>query len=237
MISSSVGSQLLHAVGWAMGRQLAGSSDCALVYFGDGATSEGDFHEAMNFAGVFKTPVVFLCQNNQWAISVPLERQTAAPIWRKAEAYGFPGEQVDGNDCVAVHAATWTALKRARSGNGPTLIEALTYRVGAHSTADDPSRYRASEEPERWRRLDPVERMRSLLLARRAADEKFFAGVEQAAAEYLGTLRSALTSAPEPDPNDLFEFVFSEPPATLVRQREELQALVALEQEPTEPGG
>src|SRR5437763_1206764 len=132
--------------GWAMGAALDGGGRAAIVYFGDGATSEGDVHEAMNFAGVFKAPVVFFVQNNQWAISVPLERQTAGPIHRKAEGYGFPGLRIDGNDVLAVHRATSEALERARAGQGPTLIEALTYRVGAHSTADDPTRYRGAAE-------------------------------------------------------------------------------------------
>ena len=150
--ASPVGSHLLHAVGWAMGRRLDGASECAIVYFGDGATSEGDALEAFNFAGVFRAPVVFFCQNNQWAISVPLEKQTAAPIWRKAGAFGFPGVRVDGNDVLAVYQATREALGRARADGTPTLIEALTYRVAAHSTADDPSRYRHEDEVAGWRR-------------------------------------------------------------------------------------
>jgi pyruvate dehydrogenase E1 component alpha subunit len=231
MISSSVGSHLLHAVGWAMGARLDGRSDCAIVYFGDGATSEGDFHEAMNFAAVFKAPVVFLCQNNQWAISVPLDRQTAAPIWRKAEAYGFAGEQVDGNDAVAVFEATHAALERARAGEGPTLIEALTYRVGAHSTADDPARYRTAADSSRWLERDPVKLQRSRLEDQGAGDEAFFAEVEASAAQYLAGLRTSLTGAPEPDPDDLFKFVYREPPATLARQRKELGELIAIENE------
>jgi pyruvate dehydrogenase E1 component alpha subunit len=233
MISSSVGSHLLHAVGWAMGARLDGLSDCAIAYFGDGATSEGDFHEAMNFAGVFRAPVVFFCQNNQWAISVPLEQQTAAPIWRKAEAYGFPGEQVDGNDAVAVFEATGAALERARAGQGPTLIEALTYRVGAHSTADDPSRYRTAEQSSQWLERDPIRLLRSRL-EERGAEEAFFAEVEASAGQLVAGLRASLTGAPGPDPDDLFKFVYTEPPATLTRQREELGELVALERE--EPG-
>jgi pyruvate dehydrogenase E1 component alpha subunit len=149
-VSVPVASQILHAVGYAMGAKLDGLSQCALAYFGDGATSEGDFHEGCNFAAVFGAPVVFFCQNNQWAISVPLASQTVAPIWRKADAYGFPGVQVDGNDVLAVYQATKEAAARARDQGTPTLIEAVTYRIGPHSTADDASKYRAAEEVEEW---------------------------------------------------------------------------------------
>src|SRR6266571_6690388 len=154
-VSVPVASQTLHAVGYAMGAKLDGLSLATLVYFGDGATSEGDFHEACNFAAVFRAPTVFLCQNNQWAISVPVARQTVAPIWRKAEAYGFPGVLVDGNDVLAVHRATKEAATRAREDGVPTLIEALTYRLGPNSTADDATRYRSEEEVARWRSKDP----------------------------------------------------------------------------------
>jgi 2-oxoisovalerate dehydrogenase E1 component alpha subunit len=140
-VSVPVGSQALHAVGWAMGAKMDGRPDIAVAYFGDGATSEGDVHEAWNFAAVFRSPVVFFCQNNQWAISVPLSQQTVAPIWRKADAYGFPGVRVDGNDVLAVYQVMKEAAERARTEGVPTLIEALTYRLGPHSTADDAGRY------------------------------------------------------------------------------------------------
>ena len=166
MVSVPVASQLPHAVGYAMGARLDGRPECALVYFGDGATSQGDFHEACNFAGVFRAPVVFLCQNNQWAISVPLAKQTAAPIHRKAEAYGFPGVRVDGNDVLAVHRAVGEAAERAREGGGPTLIEAVTYRMAAHSTADDASRYQPPDEIASWHDADPIERLRAWLEGR-----------------------------------------------------------------------
>ncbi len=160
-VAVPVASQILHAVGVAMGATLDGLPDVAMAYFGDGATSEGDFHEGCNFAGVFRAPVVFFCQNNQWAISVPLAHQTAAPIWRKAEAYGFPGVRVDGNDVLAVYRATRDAVARAREGV-PTLIEAVTYRMGPHSTADDATRYQPADEIERWKARDPVDRYAQL---------------------------------------------------------------------------
>src|SRR5262249_3540121 len=154
MVSVPVGSQTLHAVGYAMGARMDGRREATLVYFGDGATSEGDVHEACNFAAVFKAGVVFLCQNNQWAISVPPSRQTVAPIWRKAEAYGFPGVRVDGNDVLAVYLATRDAAERARNDGTPTLIEAVTYRIGPHSTADDATRYRSADDVAEWSKRD-----------------------------------------------------------------------------------
>src|SRR5919108_3518959 len=190
MVSVPVGSQTLHAVGYAMGMRLDNKPVCSLVYFGDGATSEGDFHEACNFAAVFRAPVVFFCQNNQWAISVPLSAQTVAPIWRKAEAYGFPGLQVDGNDVLAVHQVTKEAAARARDEGIPTLIEARTYRLGPHSTADDASKYRPAQEVEQWKALDPLDRYRSWLTGSGAADEDFIQAVEAEAREFAAKMRS-----------------------------------------------
>jgi len=217
-IASSVGSHALHAVGWAMGAALDGGGKAAIAYFGEGATSEGDVHEAMNFAGVFKAPVVFFVQNNQWAISVPVDRQTAAPIHRKAEAYGFPGVRIDGNDALEVHRATAEALERARRGEGPTLVEALTYRIGAHSTADDPTRYRRAAEVEPWRAQDPLAR-----LARRLDDPGFIREVEAENEARVAELRERLLEAPRADPEEMFEFVYADPPAHLAAQREELR--------------
>jgi pyruvate dehydrogenase E1 component alpha subunit len=159
-----VASQLPHAVGLAYAGQYKGEDSVVLVFLGDGATSHGDFHEAMNFAGVFQVPVIFCCANNQWAISVPVSRQTRArTLARKAAAYGMPGIQVDGNDLLAVHAATRDAVVRARHGGGPTFIECLTYRMGAHSTADDPRRYRQEDEAREWEPRDPLLRVRRRL--------------------------------------------------------------------------
>jgi pyruvate dehydrogenase E1 component alpha subunit len=217
-----VGSQTLHAVGYAMGAKLEGVPSAALVYFGDGATSEGDFHEACNFAAVFRAPVVFFCQNNQWAISVPVSQQTAAPIWRKAEAYGFPGVQVDGNDVLAVYHAVREAAARAKEDGTPTLIEAVTYRIGAHSTADDATRYRPAEEVEQWSALDPLARYRAWLSATGHADEAQFEDVERQAKEFGRRMREGvIASGPRPA-EEMFEWVFEgELPPHLARQRDE----------------
>ncbi len=138
--------------------------DAAVIsYFGDGATSQGDVNESFVFASSYNAPVVFFCQNNQWAISEPIERQSRIPLYRRAAGFGFPGVRVDGNDVLAVHAVTSAALDRARSGNGPTLIEAYTYRMGAHTTSDDPTKYRLADELEHWRLKDPIERVRAYL--------------------------------------------------------------------------
>src|SRR5437867_6781407 len=154
-----IATQMLHAAGFARAVQIDKANIVVLTYFGDGATSEGDFHEACNYAGVWKVPVVFFCQNNQYAISVPLSKQTAAPtISAKALGYGFPGVRVDGNDVLASYVVTREAVRRARRGEGPTLIEAVTYRRGPHSTADDPTRYRTNEELKQWEALDPIAR-------------------------------------------------------------------------------
>ena len=170
-----IGAQALHAVGYAMGiqrdQQLAASSDPAgteppaavIAYYGDGASSEGDVHESMVFASSYKAPVVFFCQNNHWAISVPSTVQTRIPLSNRAKGYGFPGIRVDGNDVIAVHAVTEWALDHARQGNGPVLIEAFTYRVGAHTTADDPTKYRQSAEEDAWRAKDPLARLEKYL--------------------------------------------------------------------------
>jgi pyruvate dehydrogenase E1 component alpha subunit len=193
-----------------------------LVYFGDGATSEGDFHEGCNFAAVFNAPVVFFCQNNQWAISVPLSEQTVAPIWRKADAYGFPGVQVDGNDVLAVYLATKEAADRARSDGVPTLIEAVTYRMGPHSTADDVSRYRPADEAERWKGLDPLDRYRAWLSSTGVADEAFLQEIDDEAGAFAAKLRAdVIGSGPRPV-EEMFEWVFAgDLPPHLARQREE----------------
>ena len=220
MVSVPVASQLLHAVGYAMGARLDGRPECALVYFGDGATSQGDFHEACNFAGVFRAPVVFFCQNNQWAISVPLAKQTAAPIHRKAEAYGFPGVRVDGNDVLAVHRAVGEAAERAREGGGPTLIEAVTYRMAAHSTADDASRYQPPDEIASWHDADPIERLRAWLTSKGAADPSFLEAVDAEARALAARTRNGVL-AMEPRPaEELFAWVYADLPPDLVRQRD-----------------
>jgi 2-oxoisovalerate dehydrogenase E1 component alpha subunit len=223
-ISVPVSSQTLHAVGWAMGAKKDGRRVCAIVYFGDGATSQGDFHEACNFAGVFRTPVVFFCQNNGWAISVPLERQTAAPIWRKAEGYGFPGVRVDGNDVLASYSVTREALLRARGEHTPTLIEAVTYRMGPHSTADDRSRYQPTEEIDRWRSLDPLIRFRRFLEAEGAIDHGFLDQLERDAKDLAATVRAGIAGAPPRDIREMFAWVWNDVPSVLARQRDEVAA-------------
>lgn len=172
-LSVPVGSQTLHAVGLAWAIRYRKKDDVVMAWFGDGATSEGDFHEAMNFAGVFKLPVIFVCQNNQWAISIPLSKQTRSKtLAQKALAYGFPGIQVDGNDLLAVYAAAKEAVERARAGEGPTMIECVTYRMMMHTTADDPKRYRSDDEVELWRKKDPITRFEKYLVQKNILDSK-----------------------------------------------------------------
>lgn len=217
-----VATQIVHAVGWALGAKIAGRRDCALAYFGDGSASEGDFHEAANLAAVFGVPAILFCQNNGWAISVPLAEQTAAPIASRAAGYGMPGVRVDGNDVLAVYAVTKAAVERARAGEGPTLIEAMTYRIGPHSTADDASRYRTEEEVTAWRERDPIDRLRRYLLAAGLGDEGFVESCRGEAESWVAEVRTALTSLGPPPDSELFDFAFAEPPETLLRQRREL---------------
>ncbi len=178
-IAIPVATQLPHAVGLAYAAQYRGDDAVVMVYFGDGATSEGDFHEAANFAGVWGLPVVFVCQNNQWAISVPLKKQThSRTLAQKALAYGFPGLQVDGNDVLAVFAASREAVERARAGAGPTLIECVTYRLAMHTTADDPTKYRAEEEVRAWERKDPLSRFSAYLQKRNLLEDGLEAAID-----------------------------------------------------------
>ena len=219
-----IATQTLHAVGFATGAKLDSSNTVAITCFGDGATSEGDFHEACNFAGVWKTPVVFFCQNNQYAISVPLEKQTAAPtIAVKALGYGFPGVRVDGNDVIASYVVTREALRRAREGNGPTLIEAVTYRRGPHSTADDPTRYRTNEELAEWEDLDPITRFEKHLENEGALSQEFRDEVLETGKRMQTALRKAIVGAGPLDPMLLFEHVYETRPPTLERQLEEFK--------------
>lgn len=224
-IASAVGSHLPHAVGWAMGARLDGRAACAACYFGDGATSEGDAHEAMNLAGVFRAPVIFVCQNNGWAISVPVARQAGGPIWRRAEGCGIAGCRVDGNDVLAVYEATRLAAERARAGEGATLIEAMTYRVGPHSTSDDPGRYRAPGEAEAWRDRDPIAAYRARLEREGVAGAAFFEAVEHEVGERVAAIRQGIVTAPPPPPEEMFAFVYAELPAALEAQCREAAAL------------
>ncbi|MFC3995399.1 thiamine pyrophosphate-dependent enzyme [Nocardiopsis sediminis] len=219
-VNAVVGGPVPHAVGWAVGERLRGGRGCALSYFGDGASSEGDVHEAMNFAGVYGAPVVFICQNNRWALSVPNERQIAGgSVAARAAGYGMPGVTVDGNDAAAVHAATREALERARGGGGPTLIEALTYRLEPHSTSDDAGRYRDPAEERAWRERDPLPRLRRELERAGHAGAAFFACAEAEARADAERIRDAVSAAPEPPGTDMFTHVLREPTRELARQR------------------
>jgi pyruvate dehydrogenase E1 component alpha subunit len=210
-----VATQIPHAVGWALGAKLDGAGTCAIAYFGDGSASEGDFHEGANMAAVFGAPLVLFCQNNGWAISVPAEEQYAAPIAARAAGYGIPGVRVDGNDLLAVYSVTRDALARARGGGGPTLIEALTFRIGDHSTADDATRYRDEASVETWRARDPIERYRRWLVSAGHADEAFVGECEREAADWVSSIRAAVVALGTPAPEELFAHVYAEPPAGL----------------------
>lgn len=219
-----IGAQTLHAVGYGIGLTLEGKESAVIAYFGDGATSQGDTNEAFVWAASYNAPVVFFCQNNQYAISVPLERQTRIPIAQRAAGFGFEGVRVDGNDVLAVHQVTSEALRKAREGGGPTLIEAVTYRMGAHTTSDDPTRYRDPHEAEQWAERDPLLRLRRLLERTDPQFEEFDAQV-QAEADRLGEhLRESCRNLPDPDLAELFRHVYADVPPELVAQREEVRS-------------
>ncbi len=214
-----IGDQTLHAVGYAMGIQRDGTDDAVLVCFGDGASSQGDVAEAFVYAAVNDAPVVFFCQNNQWAISEPLERQTRIPLFKRAAGYGFPGVRVDGNDVLAVEAVVSAALERARAGGGPTLVEAFTYRMGAHTTSDDPTRYRTTAEGEAWKLKDPIERVRAHIARSGLADATFLADVASRA-EALGEhMRAACRALPDPAPTSMFDHVYADRHPVVERDR------------------
>ena len=217
-----VATQIVHAVGWALGAKLDGSTACSLAYFGEGSASEGDFHEGANLAAVFRAPAILFCQNNGWAISVPSNEQFAAPIATRATGYGMPGVRVDGNDVLAVYAVTRDAVERARAGDGPTLIEAVTYRIGSHSTADDAARYRDDDEVAAWRERDPIDRYRTHLLEAGTIDDAFVGACDEEAEDWVADVRTALTALGEPPAAEMFDHAFADPPPTLLRQREEL---------------
>ena len=223
-----IGSQTLHATGYAMGIQRDGAvgedGEAVIAYFGDGATSQGDVNEAFIFASVTNAPVVFFCQNNQWAISEPLERQSRVPLYRRAHGFGFPGVQVDGNDVLACLAVTRKAMQAAREGQGPTLIEAYTYRMGAHTTTDDPTRYRLASELEMWKLKDPIERVRAYLVRTGQAEPEFFAAVEAEAKEVGARIREACRTMPDPPPLAIFDNVYAEPTSILREEREQYAA-------------
>jgi len=231
-ITIPVSTQLPHAVGIAYGIQYRGENAVVMAYFGDGATSEGDFHEAANFAGVWHVPVIFVCQNNQWAISVPLKKQTnSRTIAQKASAYGFPGIQVDGNDVLAVYAASREAVERARTGQGPTLIECVTYRLGVHTTADDPTKYRTDEEVKFWEQKDPLTRFRAYLEKKKLLE----ASVEEQVDEEIARAVERFEAMPPADPLAMFEHAYAEMPQDLAAQRAEMAARLAAPAESREP--
>ena len=234
-----IGSQTLHATGYAMGIQRDGATgggtsedgasedgasddqgEAVIAYFGDGATSQGDVNEAFIWASVNNAPVVFFCQNNQWAISAPLERQSRIPLYHRARGFGFPGVRVDGNDVLACLAVTRAALKAAREGQGPTFIEAFTYRMGAHTTTDDPTRYRMAAELEAWKLRDPIERVKAYLLRSGAADTAFVEQVDAEADELGAWLREACRAMPDPAPLSMFEHVYAGPQPIIDAERD-----------------
>jgi pyruvate dehydrogenase E1 component alpha subunit len=216
-----VGSQALHATGYALGLTLEDAKSAVITYFGDGATSEGDISEALGFAASYMVPVVFFCQNNQWAISEPVRLQSHASIAQRGQGYGIPGVQVDGNDVLAVLAATRLALARAYAGQGPTLIEAVTYRMGPHTTSDDPTRYRSRAEEEEWRTKDPLARLRALLHREGVADDGFEQEVAAAAGDAATLLRSGVLDMPDPEPAALFDHVYAGPHPLLDAERDD----------------
>lgn len=222
-----IGSQTLHATGYAMGVAKDGADSAVIAYFGDGASSQGDVAEAFTFSAVYNSPVVFFCQNNQWAISEPTERQMRVPLYQRAQGFGFPGVRVDGNDVLACLAVTRWALERARRGEGPTLVEAYTYRMGAHTTSDDPTKYRRDEETAAWEAKDPILRLKAHLLATGGADEAFFEGLE-AESETLGKrVREVVRAMPDPDTMAIFENVYADGHALVDEERAQFAAYLA----------
>jgi len=232
-VSVPVGSQVLHAAGIAWAMRYRGKDDVAMAFLGDGGTSEGDFHEGMNFAGVYQAPLIVVCQNNQWAISVPRSRQTRSrTIAQKAVAYGVHGIQVDGNDILAVYSAAKEAVDRARSGGGPTLLECVTYRMMMHTTADDPKRYRTEEEVNAWKARDPIPRFQKYLMDKGFLSED---GIQALEEEIQKEIQGAVDRAEDMmkktvDPLHMFEHLYAERPPYLEAQREELAREVGQEE-------
>ncbi len=226
-----IASQIPHGMGLGWAMKLRNDPHCVLVYLGDGATSEGDFHESMNFAGVYKLPVIFFVQNNHWAISIPVHNQTASEtIAHKCVAYGFDGIQVDGNDPLAVYVATQEAAEKARKGGGPTLIEAVTYRMSVHTTADDPTKYRSEAEVKAWEHRDPIHRYGKYLRKRRMLNEDLEQKIEN---EVQGEVKAAVeryeAHCRNVDPSIVFDYMHAELPAELVKQREEYRRCLVQE--------
>jgi len=217
--------QMLHAVGYAMGVQRDGTGDAVMTFFGDGASSQGDALESMVWAASFNAPVVFFCQNNKFGISTPVSMQSRVPLADRAKGFGFPGVRVDGNDVIAVYEVTKQALSRARAGEGPTLIEAYTYRMGAHTTSDDPTRYRLDAEVQMWRHRDPIERVKALLAREYEYHRDTFTTIESEAEELAMALRRDVLAMERPDPITMFDHVYAEYHPLIEEGRRDLREL------------
>lgn len=215
-----IGAQTLHATGYAIGIQADGTDAASIAYFGDGATSEGDVNEALIFAATYAAPVIFFCQNNQYAISEPVGLQAQRPIAERAPGFGVPSVRVDGNDVLAVMAVTRSALDRARSGGGPTFIEAVTYRMGPHTTADDPSRYRDPAELDEWRAKDPIARVEAYLADAGLLTPERLAGIQEHADRVAAEMRQGVVALQDPDPLSVFDNVYAEPHTGIARERD-----------------
>jgi pyruvate dehydrogenase E1 component alpha subunit len=220
-----LGNQVLNAVGYAMGIQRDGAEEAAMTFFGDGASSQGDVLEGFVWAASFNAPVVFFCQNNQWGISTPMSTQSKVPLYRRARGFGFPGIRVDGNDLLAVYEVARTALENARAGGGPTLIEAYTYRMGAHTTSDDPTRYRVEAEVEVWKHRDPIERVKALLVREAKTTQAEFDAIDAEAEEFSLQLRADVLAMGRPDPITMFDNVYAEGHPLIEEGRREMVEL------------
>jgi 2-oxoisovalerate dehydrogenase E1 component alpha subunit len=232
MYTIVIGAQTLHATGYAMGINKDGKvggddGEAVIAYFGDGATSQGDVNESFVWSSVYNAPIVFFCQNNQYAISEPIERQTRVPLYQRANGFGFRGIRVDGNDVLASYAVTRAALDQARSGEGPTLIEAYTYRMGAHTTSDDPTRYRLANELEEWQAKDPITRLGTYLREQKLVDEDFFTTVDEEAKAAAQHLRERVLALPDPDPVSMFDHVYPHGSPEVDAHREKYAAYAA----------
>ena len=219
-----IGSQTLHATGYAMGIQRDGAvgtddGEAVIAYFGDGASSQGDVNEAFVWASAYGAPIVFFCQNNQWGISTPTSTQTRIPLYQRAAGFGFPGIRVDGNDVLATYAVTRKALDDARTGQGPTLIEAFTYRMGAHTTSDDPTRYRLASELEAWKLKDPLERLKSFLYKQQLVDSAYFEQLEADADALAARIRKGCLEMTDPEAITMFDDVYAETTPLVEQQR------------------
>ncbi|MGB7103782.1 MAG: thiamine pyrophosphate-dependent dehydrogenase E1 component subunit alpha, partial [Acidimicrobiales bacterium] len=217
-----LGNQVLNAVGYAMGVQRDGAEEAVMTFFGDGASSQGDVLEAFVWASSFNTPVVFFCQNNQWGISTPMSIQSKIPLYHRAHGFGFPGIRVDGNDVLAVYEVSKRALEHARVGEGPTLIEAYTYRLGAHTTSDDPTRYRIDAEVEVWKHRDPIERVKSLLVREYHVKANKFDDVTEEAEAMALQLREDVLAMDRPDPITMFDHAYAAPHPLIEEGRREM---------------